>query len=87
MSEMFRRVRYPNVRVFNDTPPYYIDKGTANVTYWAWENTASAQVIFRYDKTTSPRTVGFARGAWADRASLTYKDFGEFQATDTSAFV
>jgi len=61
--------------IYSDTPPYYVDEGTTNITYVAWLSQAGAQTIMKVNETADPYTIGFAYGTWAGRAALTYVDW------------
>ena len=65
----------------NDTPVYEFDTlTTSGVTYIRWQNTTDDIFIKAVDETGLTITIGFAKGAWLDRASLTYLGYYEHQS-------
>ena len=75
--------KYSDEKLFvnNDTPAYEYDTlTTSGVTYVRWENNDTDDIhIKAVDETGSTITVGFAKGVWGDRASLTYVGYYELR--------
>jgi hypothetical protein len=65
----------------NDTPVCELDtQTTSGVTYIRWQNSTEDIFIKAVDETGSTIVIGFAKGAWADRASLTYLGYYEYKS-------
>lgn len=57
--------------------PYIVDEATAGTVYLCYANTAN-RAIRRITTADGVTTIEWAYGAWADRATLTYKPINEF---------
>lgn len=61
--------------VTNHTPIYQSDNvnGDGTLLYNRWENRTDSQLIQKVSVSANITTVQYARGLWANRASLTYQ--------------